>query len=204
MPLRRVLVPVVVVALAAALFLWNRERDAGPAVELTPDVAACAANLRQIYVGLMIRSVRDKRPPSESGVALLAALITSGAVEDTPANRARLTCPGPGAAPVPASVDWRDPATLGRAATAYALRDQVAFPLAHFPSGGSANEPLAACDDEHGMNHAGQLNVLYSDGSVVTLSLAHEIEIGRLPPGSTTIPVGKDSPIPELQKLTLD
>jgi hypothetical protein len=198
---RHVLVPLVVLGLAAELFLW-RDPAAAPIVELSDDVNACAANLRQVYAALVRYESRAEHVPTEPGVRFLGALFASGALE--PAERACLSCPGPGAERVPAEVDYRDLAALTGAGSAYAARDTVAFPLAKFPAGGPANEPLAACDNARGLNHAGCMNVLYSDGSVVTLSLAQEIEAGRLPAGTSTIPVGKDSPIPDLRKLSQD
>lgn len=200
---RHILVPLVAVTLAVALFLWRGSGDA-PVVDVSSDVQECAANLRQIHAGLVLYSAREKHPPSESGVRLLGSLIASGAMEDTDVNRARLTCPGPGAAPVRKGIDYRELVKLTSADSAYAARDVAAYPLAKLPSGGSELEPLAACDNAHGMNHRGCMNVLYSDGSVVTLFLAEEIEAGRLPAGAKTIPVGKDSPIPDLRKLTQD
>jgi hypothetical protein len=105
---------------------------------------------------------------------------------------------------VRAGVDYRQVAALTGADSAYAARDTAAFPLAKFPSGGPEIEPLVACDNARGMNHAGCMNVLYSDGSVRTLSLAEEIDSGRLPEGTTTIPVGRNSPIPDLRKLSTE
>src|SRR5262245_54663908 len=168
---------------------------------MSSDVSECAVNLKEIYRGLILENVSLRDPhPREWGVRLLGELIASGALEDTPGNRARLTCPGPNAEHVRANVDYRDLAKLTGADSAYAARDTVNFPLTKFPSGGSEIEPLVACDNAHGMNHRGCMNVLYSDGSVVTLFLAEEIEAGRLPAGTKTIPVGKDSPIPDLRK----
>ena len=201
MPTRHVLVPLLVVALVVWLFLW-RGCGSDAVHPVASDVAECTARLRRIHEALRARAAREGHPPRESGVALLGALIASEALPD--AERAVLTCPGPHAAPVPAGVDYRDSAGLTRADSAYAARDCASFPLASFPSGGSQLEPIAACDDEHGLNHEGCMNVLYSDGSVVTLMLAQEIERGHLPPDATTIPVGKGSPVPGLEKLTLD
>lgn len=203
MAARRVLVPLVVVALAAALYLWPGFGGA-PVVDMTSDVSACAANLREIYAGLLRYAAREKHAPQESGVRFLGALLASGALEDTRANRACLTCPGPGAEAVANDVEFARLDALTGTDSAYAARDSAAFPLAKFPSGGAELEPLVACDNARGLNHDGCMNVLYSDGSVVTFSLAQEIERGRLPSGATTIPVGKDSPIPDLQKLAAE
>lgn len=203
MPARRVLVPLVVVLLAALLYFW-RGFGGAPIVDLSSDVNECCANLRQIYTGLVLYGLREKHAPTEAGVRFLGVLIASDVLEDTPTNRAFLTCPGADAEAVPEDVDYRNLAALTGVAPAYAARDTRAFPLAKFPSGGAELEPLVACDNARGLNHDGCMNVLYSDGSVVTLFLKEEIERGHLPAGATTIPVGRDSPIPELRKLTLD
>jgi len=126
MPPRRVLVPLAVVALAAALFLWHGGGDDAPVYDVPSDVAACAANLREIYGGLILYSVREKHAPPQSGVRFLGALLASGALEDTPANRARLTCPGKGAEAVRAGLDYRALDTLTEADSAYAARDMEA------------------------------------------------------------------------------
>jgi hypothetical protein len=199
---RHVVVPVIAVGLAAVLWLWPA--NVTPIVDMSTDVSECAANLSQIYGGFILYDIRQKHPPRESGVRMLGELIASGALEDTPESRARLTCPGPNAELVDAGVDFHDLARLTGADSAYAARDTVGFPLAKFPSGGSEIEPLVACDNAHGMNHRDCMNVLYSDGSVVTLFLAEEIEAGRLPAGTKTISVGKESPIPDLRKLAAD
>jgi hypothetical protein len=198
---RRIVVLVAVAALGGALVLWRSPGEA-PVVDVPSDVQECASNLRRIHAALVRMAVHEQHPPSESGVRLLGALLASGTLE--PRERECLTCPGPGAAPVPESLDHRDLAALTGDASAYAARDTVRFPLAKFPSGGSELEPIAACDNAHGMNHDGCMNVLYSDGSILTLFVSEEIERGRLAAGATTIPVGADSPIPDLRKLTQD
>ena len=201
MPSRRVLVPLLVLALAAALYLWSPSE--APIVEVPDDVNACATNLRAIYAGLMEAHARDGGVPTGAGIAFFGALIADGTWEDTPANRARLTCPGPRAEAVPPGLDFRASA-LPPAASAYAGRDTARFPLTKFPSGGAELEPLIACDNAHGLNHEGCMNVLFSDGSVVTLLLEQEIERGIVAPGTTTLVVGPDSPVPELRKLVGD
>jgi hypothetical protein len=200
---RRVLVPLAVVVLAAALWFWPAPGE-GPVVDVPSDVNECAANLRHVYAALLRYGGSEKRVPAESGVRFLAALIASGALEDAPESRARLTCPGPRAEPVRAGADYRAPAGLTAADSAYAARDALAHPLAKFPAGGAELEALVACDNARGLNHEGCMNVLYSDGSVRTLLLAQEIERGHLPAGATTISVGKDSPIPDLRKLSTE
>jgi hypothetical protein len=201
--MRRVLVLATVVLLAVALFLWRR-RGPAPVFEAPNDVRVCADNLRALYAGLREYHARFGRLPEGRGPAFLAALVAEGLWSDTPAERARLTCPGPGAAPVPEGVDYRRPAGLGGVDSAYAVRDFAAFPLARFPAGGHALEPLVACDNQRAMNHDACTNVLYTDGSVRTLTLAQEVERGHLPPGARVMAVGPEATIPDLAKLLPD
>lgn len=181
---RQVVVPLAVLAVALLLWRWPFGASA-PVVELDDDVQRCAERLRAIHAGLVEYERRTGHAPTQSGVAFLGELVASGVWEDTPASRARLACPG------------------SRDATAYAARDAQRFPLAKFPSGGRELESIAACAGARGLNHAGCINLLQSDGSVRTLELAALIERGLLPPDATSIPVGPDSPVPELQKLAL-
>lgn len=197
---RQVVVPLAVLGVALVLWRWPFG-GTEPVVELDDDVQRCAENLRAIHAALVEYERRTGHAPEAAGVAFLAELVASGVLEDTPANRARLSCPGPGSAAARAETRWSEPATLTEDDTAYAARDARRFPLAKFPSGGSELEPIAACDGARGPNHAGCINLLQSDGSVVTLELATLIARGLLPPGADAIPVGPDSPLPELRKL---
>lgn len=199
---RQILVPLVVVALALALWLWPA--GGGPVLDVSSDVEACSQNLRAIYAGLVEYEKRFGHAPQGSGVAFLAELIASGVWADTPENRARLTCPGPGADPVREDVRYGEPASLSAIDSAYAARDTARFPLAKFPSGGAELEPLVACDNARALNHDGCMNLLRSDGSVVVLELARLLERGELPPGTRTIAVGPSSPLPELARLAGD
>lgn len=199
---RQVLVPLGVVALALALWLWPS--GDGPVLEVASDVEACSQNLRAIYAGLVEYEQRFGHAPEGSGVAFLTELIASGVWADTPENRARLTCPGPRASPVRADMRYGEPATLSEVDSAYAARDTARFPLAKFPSGGTELEPLVACDNARALNHDGCMNLLRSDGSVVVLELARLVERGELPPGTRTLAVGPASPLSELTKLVGD
>ena len=201
--MRRVLVPLAVVALACLLWFWPSMGD-DPRPDFGSDVDACKENLAEIHRGLLLYEERFGRAPQGSGVAFFAELIASGVWEDTPENRARLTCPGKNAAPVPDGTGYGDLGALTGASSAYAGRNSAEHPLVKFPAGGAELEALVACDNARGMNHDGALNVLRSDGSIATLSLQQELERGRIPPGSDRILVGKDSPIPELAKLSGD
>jgi len=194
---RRALVLVVVLGLAAALFLWKRGDD--PRHDFGSDVGRCTENLRTIYAGLVAYQAAHGHPPAGSGAAFVLELGTTaggGLARDV------LTCPGPGAEAMPAGLDLANASAFPPGATAYAGRDLARFPLSRFPSGGTELEPIACCDNARGLNHDGVMNVLYSDGSVITLQLEQLVGAGRLPADATTIPVGPTSPIPELAKLS--
>lgn len=181
MPTRRVLVPLLVLTLAAGLWFWPGF-GGGATLGVTVETGTCMLRLREIHAGLIQYKLRTGHAPTGTGHGFLEALFSEGVWDDTPANRERLSCPSTG--------------------RMYAARDAKAFPLTNFPAGGPANEPLAACDGGDHLPHPEGVNLLYSDGSTVTVLLAQEIERGRLAPGSTHIPVGPDSPIPDLVKLS--
>ena len=183
-----------VVGVVAFLF-WPREGDLRH--DVPTDVQTCKANLQAIYRELATNARTKKVKLPKDWYAKLAALITKGLWEDTPENRARLSCTGPQAE----ALDFSSPKDFAPSKTAYACRDQESHPLPKFPAGGSENEPILACDNANGMNHDGVMNVLYTDGSVTTLHLAQEIERGHLSPGTTTITVGVESELQDLKKL---
>lgn len=181
----RSVVPWVVVLLGIGLLWWTRMRPAeSPFPDVPSDVHLCQENLRTIYAGLREYKAREGSAPPQPGRAFFEELISSGVWEDTPENRARLACPG------------KD----GHGT--YAGRDTVNHPLPKFPSGGADIETLIACDNAGGMNHEGAMNVLRSDGSVVTYRLDELIEQQKLPAGTVDLPVGADSPLETLRVLT--
>jgi hypothetical protein len=194
---RRVLVPLAVVGLALALWFWPQRGD-DPRHDFGDDVRRCTQNLRTLYAGLVEHHRLHGSVPQRSGAGFVLALLGDGLPDDAEHRRA-LTCPGPGAQPMPAQLDLANPTADS---TAYAGRDMARFPLAKFPAGGAELEPIAACDDAQGWNHERVANVLYSDGSVVTLSLERLIEQGRVPADTTTLPVGPASPLEDLRKLS--
>jgi len=167
--------------------------------DVPSDVQVCKRQMMAIYKELASQA-RTGEVDLSSGYGLVSGLIDEGIWKRTPENLAMLTCPGPGAAPMPEDT-LALPGTFGPETSAYACRDMQTHPLQRFPSGGENNEPLLACDNANGMNHDGVMNVLYTDGTVLTLHIAREIELGRLPAGTTLIEVGPDSPLEDLRKL---
>ena len=200
-PVRTALV-LVVATLAVILCFVECGKGEDFRHDVTDDVRACQENQLAIYEGLIAYEAKHGKVPDGAGPAFLAALIADGIWEDTPENRARLTCPGPGAHAVPGNVDLRNPDSLTGEHSAYAVRDFRNHPLDKFPTGG--DEPILACDNAHGMNHEDAVNVLYADKTVRRFLLEQEIEGGRLPEDATTIVVGPESAIPDLRKLLAD
>lgn len=191
--------------LAAALLAPSCGERVG-AHEFSSDVEHCKANLREVYAGLRAYADREGHPPTGSGVAFFAELVTSGVWPRDEAHARLLTCPGvaPEELGLPASpADWFPSLeALGPDSSAYAGRDSERAPLPSFP--GPGTEALMACDNQRGANHAGITNVLMADGSVLSLELATEQAAGRVPPGAERITVGPDSPLRELRALSAD
>jgi len=152
------------------------------------DVMVCRERLRTIHRALVERARETGEPPSKRGEALFDSLVSDGTWPDDEEHRTLLSCPGAGVAE--------------GARSGYAGRDVAAHPFPAFPTGG--DEVVMACANRGGMNHDGVTNVLYADGSVVTLVLERLVERGRLGAGAATIPVGPDSPLEELRALTLE
>lgn len=171
-----------VVALLGIGLIWYTRR--GPAEGVFPDVPSdvhvCKENLRAIYSGLRDFKAEKGAAPAQPGQAFFQELITSGVWEDNEENRAKLTCAGSGS---------------------YAGRDTAAHPLAKFPSGGAEIETLIACDNANGMNHEGAMNVLQSDGTVITYQLEDLIGKGAVPPETTNLSIGPDSLLEKLRVL---
>ncbi len=172
------------------------------------DVEECKTRLRTIYEGLLGYATANGHAPEGSGVAFFAELVAGGTWPNDAEHARLLTCPGVsieelGLAEKPPTEWFANLAGLGAASSAYAGRDQEHHPLAAFP--GRGTEALLACDNHLRANHAGGVtNVLMADGSVLTLELEHEQELGNVPADATVIVVGPDSPLAELRTLRQD
>ena len=200
---RHKLVPLTLALLILALFWWTRTGEGpSPRHEVDSDVRRCTANLQAIYDGLRAYDDRFGHPPGGSGVSFFAALVSSGIWPNTPESIERLTCPGPGASPVPPDADLNDLTSLSDESSAYAGRDIAAHPLLAFPSGGPDNHVLVACDNAQAMNHDGAMNVLFSDRTIQTIRIERLVETGVVPAGTDRVAVGPDSPVEALRVLT--
>lgn len=194
--------------LALTLLLGCGGSDDAPALrgEFSSDVERCRAQLDAIYDALRAHHAREGALPRERDARFLAALLWAGDLPEGEASAELLSCCGTQMGERRMELArlrerWSDAEAVRADWSAYAVRDFEAHPLAQFPSGGPEPEPLIACDNAHGQNHAGLTNLLRSDGSIVTYDLQREVDEGRVPVGTRTLVVGPDSPLPELRKL---
>jgi len=170
------------------------------------DVTACEKNMQEIYGGIVLYKSNRKRLPNESGVHFFTSLVTSKTWENTKTSAQKLTCPGVdvGALTIGAIDDpeewYDDKDAIDGTYSAYAGRDTIEYPLRKL----SGKEPLVADDNDGGPNHRIMTNVLYGDGSVNAFDLAIEQEKGTVGEDEEWITVGPDSPIEDLQKMSLD
>jgi prepilin-type N-terminal cleavage/methylation domain-containing protein/prepilin-type processing-associated H-X9-DG protein len=171
-------------------------------------VKGCDGNMRAIYQGLLLYNTKYKGIPNESGVKFFAALIAKGAIENTKTNAEKLTCPAIDKSSLaigslPHEEWWSDLARVDGTYSAYAGRDLKNFPLRQGLSS-SGKEPLLSDDNDPTLNHRTTTNVLYADGSVQTFEFLALKEEGKLTADEETLPIGPESPIEDLRKLTRD
>ncbi len=171
----------------------------------TSRVTACSSNLRNLYQGITIYQTKYKELPRESGVRFFAQLYTRKALENTKTNAERLTCPAvdKGAlalGDLPWEEWWASLDEITGEYSAYAGRDCKNHPLRKL----SGKDPLIADDNDGAMNHETTTNVLYGDGSVQTFELVKLQEEGLVDKEVDLVEVGPESPVEDLQKLSLD
>ncbi len=171
------------------------------------NVTACRANLGEIHKGLMLYKFKHKKAPNKSGVQFFAQLITHKVFENSEASAQRMTCPGIETDSL--SMGDLDPTewyseldVIDGGYSAYAGRDCKNHPLRKFP--GSDKTAIVADDNDGGPNHLTTTNVLYASGFVGSFELADLIDDGTLDAEEELLIVGPESPIEELQKLSLD
>ena len=169
------------------------------------EVSACQTNQRNLYQGIILYKNQYKQLPNESGVKFFAQLYSRKAIDQSKANAERLTCPAvdKGALAIgglPWEEWWADLSLVTGDYSAYAGRDTANHPLRKLAS----SEALLADDNDPLMNHETTTNVLYGGGEVQEIQLVILQEEGVLGPEDEVLYVGPDSPVPDLQKLTLD
>lgn len=177
----------------------------------TGRVTACKDNLRQIGQGMITyKNLRTKgRWPREGGVRFLLELyrkdqISGRAVECfiCPGTPNVYNDEGESEAPGSSYDDWD---AISSASISYAGRDVDNYPIV---GSDDAAEVIASDDNEFGANHKNVTNILYGDGSTVSFDLLIDGEkiLDEYPEYKELgyLPVGPDSPHPDLQKLRID
>jgi len=170
-------------------------------------VTSCQKNLTEIYKGLLQYQTKFGRLPKRenSGVRFFAILIASETWENTPTSAIKLTCPGVDVGAltigdIPEEEWFYDLELIDGSYSAYAGRDTLSHPLKKL----SGKDVLIADDNDGGMNHASTTNVLYGDGAVRGVELFTMREEGVIDQEQDILYVGPDSPVEELQVLSLD
>ena len=170
-------------------------------------VTGCRQNLSEIYKGLLSYQIKFKRLPNKeySGVRFFAILIASETWENTPQSAEKLTCPGVdyGALSIgelPGDEWYSDIEMVDGSYSSYAGRDTMSYPLRKL----SGKQVLVADDNDGEMNHASTTNVLYGDGAVRGIELFTLRQDGVIDEEQEILYVGPESPVEDLQVLSLD
>jgi len=173
-------------------------------------VLDCQENLRTVGQGMLAyKNMRNKgKWPRESGIRFLLTLHKHGQIDGRASDS--FVCPGtpnvyndegPSGEPGSSYEDWD---AITSDTISYAGRDTDAYPIR---GGNEAEEPIAADDNEFGPNHKTVTNILYAGGEVHPFDLEIEGEaiLEEFPEyGQDGLPVGPESPHPDLQKLRID
>jgi prepilin-type N-terminal cleavage/methylation domain-containing protein len=176
-------------------------------------VTACKANMNEIGKGLLMYNDKYKSIPSESGVRFFASLVYRGVWDNNETSAKKLTCPGVQDASLAIGAiedpkQWySNKEVLDGTYSAYAGRDMKLHPLRKFP--GSGQNVLVADDNDvpagEDGNHRTATVCLYDDLSVRVVELHPLYEKGVLDKDADKcVKVGPDSPVEDLQKLSLD
>lgn len=170
-------------------------------------VTGCSKNLTEIYKGLIAYQTKFGRLPKRenSGVRFFAVLVASETWENTKTSAEKLTCPGVdysalSIGDIPMEEWYSDLELVDGSFSAYAGRDLQNHPLRKM----GGKDVLVADDNDGGMNHRTTTNVLYGDGSVRGLEFFTLREEGIMDQEEDLLVVGPESPLEELQVLSLD
>ena len=171
-------------------------------------VTACKANLSEIYKGLLIYDQKHGDLPKHSGVRFFASLIADGVWDNSKSSAVRLSCPGVKPSALSGIADLEPTEWYSKLdqvsgdSTAYAGRDMKQHPLRKFP--GSSKDALVADDNDPEMNHRTTTIVLFASGTIQSYEISDLRKAGTLSEDEERLIVGPDSPVEELQKLSLD
>jgi prepilin-type N-terminal cleavage/methylation domain-containing protein len=189
-----VVIAIIAAILAIALPTLMSGREKANAV-------LCQNNLKEIYNTIHMFKMEREHYPTESGVRFFLVPWHKKIIEQDPKNAKIYVCPGDenllqnirGDYAVLAREleDWD---YISSEFTSYSGRNQKDHPL-DFKR--PASEPIVCDDDEGGLNHANQVNVLYLSGAIDRFLLA-DLEEGEV------FLVGEESPIETFRVLSND
>jgi len=172
-----------IIAIALPTLIGGREKA---------NAVLCQNNLKEIFNSITMFKMERNYYPKESGVHFFLAPWHYKILEQDPKNAKIYVCPGDEnllqrisgeyAEISQALEDWD---SFSSEYTSYAGRNQKDHPL-DFRS--PAGEAIVCDDDEGGLNHANQVNVLFLSGAIDRVLLTD------LPEGEVFL-VGEDSPI---------
>jgi prepilin-type N-terminal cleavage/methylation domain-containing protein len=197
------LLAVILIIGILATFLLPKIPEAIDSAEVT----ACRKNLDSVYQGLMQYKTKFRKLPDRenSGVRFFAVLIASGTWENSKTSAEKLTCPGVDQSALtvgdlPMEEWYSDLEMVDGGFSTYAGRDLMNYPLRKL----SGKDALVADDNDGGMNHRTTTNVLYGDGASRGIEIFTLENEGILDVEEKHLIVGPESPLEELQVLSLD
>jgi prepilin-type N-terminal cleavage/methylation domain-containing protein len=180
--------------------------------QATANHFACQKNLQNIYALLLDYKGKRQHYPVKSGVKFLLAPWVDKVCEHSVQNRDYFFCP---------ALMKDDPHYVGNIMDApldglWPNIESVTSADSHY-AGRRRGEPgvslnfesdlecIAADDNEQGSNHRDKdVNALFGSGAVRTILFAKLEADGLMKPDDQWIPVGPESPSPELRKLSKD
>ncbi len=174
-------------------------------VQANSRIRACQSNLRQIAISMStyVDTRCGGKWPKDKGVKFLLRMVRDKEIEGN--SLKTFTCP---ATDDVTYVDESDPTpgtglkdfdNIDVNCISYAGRDNVNFPM--HPDK-SDIEVLAADDNDGRFNHRHLTNFVYMNGTTDSADIKNfRAELGE---EAEWVPVGPDSPHPELRKLLID
>ncbi|MCP3919473.1 MAG: prepilin-type N-terminal cleavage/methylation domain-containing protein [bacterium] len=179
-----------------------------PAAIDRTNVTACKANLGAISQGLLEYKAKYEKLPTGSGVHFFGALIADRVWDASDANSKRMTCPGveesyltPSQDGIPREEWYVDDDQMDAGYSTYAGRNVKDNPIRTYPM--KSSEAVVADDNDPEGNHRTTTVVLWGDSTVRELEVVDLIKEGVLDEEAQFIPVGAESPVEALQKLSI-
>ncbi|GEM_PF-792534 len=180
-----------------------------PFIQERAYITACRANLGEIGKGLLAYQTQFDGMPKEGGAKFFCVLIKRDMIwENTPKSARGLTCPGVDYNSLPGlqgleeeewfadydAVDGTYTSYAGRNVKEYGFRRKVL----------SGKEVLVADDNDPENNHKSSTLALMGDWNVREWNMATLKDQKMIDVEETVLLVGPESPVDELQKLSLD